>query len=852
MLKKITIAENSLDPSTWVEYETENILDFLVEHFGQWPEGARLYNKDVSEVTDITPGNINEIEAILEMDGPFYVVIFPGGQAYVIWAIVIALIAVAIVLLAPTPKIPNIAIRNSDNNPSSNNQLSNRVNKERINSRIPDIYGQVRSVPDLIALPYRYFVNNIEVEHTYMCIGRGEFEIEDYREDTTSISAIEGASAEFYAPNTSPNSGDGAFLTIGKPIATEIKLVKKFGSVNGQVLAPEQLDSFSTILTFTQTSTIIDELNLGQFSIKFNIGDTIIIEYAYEWGEEVGFSGHFILLNNYSGSYLITNVTNNIITVSNAASNSDWNALIIGLIDSNPIESNIRTTEDGFTGPFIVDRSDTEEIWCNFVAINGIYKDDGTSKTSFPVKIITKITPVDLDDVATGSPEEFETVLLWSGTYDLGVGATLKAIPTFSGRCSVQCRRITPKTIVSGSQIVEEVKWRDLFGVSLLTQTDFGNVTTVQTLSVANSASLNVKERKFNTLLTRKIPARISGSTFSTELYATKQADEIISHICLDDFIGARTVSEVDFDSIYSTIAEINSYFGTVTASEFSYTFDSSNLSFEEIFFSIANSIFSIAYRRGSKLKLSFEKENENSTILFNHRNKIPGTENRTIIFGNTEDNDGVEFQYVDSEDDSIVSIYLPSDKSARNPKIVESIGIRNFPQAHFQANRIFNKIKYKTQSIEVEVTQESSICVINDRILISDGTRSGSFEGEVINQNLLELTLSKNLNLLEAVAYTIFLQYIDGTVESMPISKTDTANKIILSQAPSMPLALDSDLYARTTFLITPNNDTRKTAFILTEKNPKSIMTSDIKGVNYDARYYFNDLDLINSIITE
>ena len=852
MLNKITVIENTLDKSSWLEFECENICEFLMERYKEFPKNARIYHKNICETSDVTPHYEKDVDNLLSLNGDFYFIIYPGDFTTI--ALIVSLVVLAVVVLTTQiPKIPAIASRNGDQ-ASPNNELSERTNKARVNGRIPDIYGQVRSTPDLIALPYKIYENNKEKEYCYMAIGRGEYLIDEIRDENTLISQIDGSSVEVYAPMTSPNSGDSPILSIGTPINEPIKNVIRYSSVNGQVLVPQAKESGSFAnLKFTHDKKIVNAFPLAgekAFTELYSIGDTAIVEIAYEYQETS--PGDYIIIGNYSGSYLVTNVTATEVTVSDVSANSDWTAHVTAVTDSTLLNGTLKTSSDGFTGPFIINKDDTKEIWVNFVALNGIYSDNGTTRIPFPVSIVLKLIPINSSEVEIGPAEEFTSVLLWDGSDNLSVGTTLKAVPTFTGRCKVSARRITAKTIISGSQVAEEIKWRDLFSVSPISETNFGNVTTVQSKTIANSGSLAIKERKLNCLVTRKIPQRISGSSFTSTLYATKNAAEIISTLCLDKYIGNRSVSEVDFDNIYNTVSAIQTYFGTLKAGEFCYTFDSSNFSFEETMHAVANSIFSIAYRRGNQIKLSFEKKNDTSTILFNHRNKIPGTETRTLIFGNANDKDGVEFKYIDAVDDSLISIYLPSDKSAVNPEIIESIGIRNYPQAYFSALRAYNKIRYNNQNIECEVTQEGSLCVINDRILISDGTRSGSFEGEILDQNILELTLSQNLNLLDGIDYTIFLQYSDGTVDSMGITKTSTANKILLEHLPSISLALTNELYARTTFVITSNNDHRKTAFILTEKTPKGIMTSEIKAINYDDRYYSNDKDLINGVIVD
>jgi hypothetical protein len=166
-----------------------------------------------------------------------------------------------------------------------------------------------------------------------------------------------------------------------------------------------------------------------------------------------------------------------------------------------------------------------------------------------------------------------------------------------------------------------------------------------------------------------------AGRTFSIDqvivrfrpssLAATNAADDILVAVSTDPHIGNRPLSELDVDNIYGTVDEVRDYFGHPRAAEFCYTFDADNLSFEETAQTIANAAFCVAYRRGNIIKLNFEKATEDSTLLFNHRNKLPGSEIRTVRFGNLNNYDGVSLSYVSPEDDAIVTYYLPENRSA-------------------------------------------------------------------------------------------------------------------------------------------------------------------------------------------
>lgn len=957
-MKIVTLALNPLEPETWTTHEVNDVREFLVEQFAEWTSTARIYNEFVSSATDVTPACEADVERLGELEGPFYVVVYPADPVTIIVAIVAVVVVAAVVMSPPTP-----TLRNTQNQ-SPNNELSERSNKPRPMARIPDIFGTVRSTPDLIAVPYKIFENNEEVEYSYMCVGRGYYDIPELevRDDTTRAIDIAGTSVEIYAPFTSPNSGHTPQLRIGNAIGTPVLNVVRSNAVNGQVLrAPnDQFLRGSNNIRFSTPNEIQLNPSAGlDFTDKFAAGDSLTVSGAaeydsyftetrtivafragyfrfeipsstlpalYQAGKEcvltgaqfsqydgdgfysasydlsgiyeiasvalesqvitpefgVSYTQYYCRVNlvspssvnpkwwkangststsagirlpdgselyNLSGTYDVLSVSDTIVTLSNPASvNAGWSSITT----TGYISPTLSTTGPKWVGPFVLDKTDLSQVFANFVALQGLYKDDGRNQRRFDVTCEIELTPINADGSSRGPAETFQTTIEGSATYRSTRASTVKADPTFTGRCKVRARRVTPSDLAFEGSVVDEIKWRDVYSVSPVSETHFGNVTTVQAVTYATSGALALKERKLNMLVTRKIPARVSGSTFTTELYATNDAAEIISAICLDDYIGNRQVKEIDFDAIYDAIAEAKSYFGSNKAAEFCYTFDSDNLSFEETVKAVADAVFCTAYRRGNIIKLSFEKETQDSTLLFNHRNKLPGSETRTVRFGNQDNFDGVSFEYIDPEDDAQVTFYIPEDRSAVNPKEFESLGIRNRLQAYFHAWRMWNKIRYQNVITEFTATQEADLLVRNDRILVADNTRPDTQDGEVISQNVLQLTLSQNVDITKYAEYVIFLQLSDGTIESIPVTAGATARQVVLAQAPRLPLALDDDLYARTTFMLVGNNEPRENAFMVSEKNSQTNFTSVVRAVNYDSRYYGNDKDYIDGIVNE
>lgn len=949
-MKSVILALNPMEPDTWATHEVEDVRDFLMGQFEVWPDTARIYHKQVSSHHDVTPSNEAEIETLGTLEGPFIVVVFPGEPITIIYAIVAIVVVAAVVMAARN--IPNPTLRNTQNQ-SANNELSERANKPRPLARIPDIFGTVRSTPDLISVPYKIFQDHEEVEYAYMCIGRGSYDVSDVRDDTTLAVDIPGTSVEVFAPNTSPNSGHAPQLRVGQAIDTPLLDVVRSNAVNGQVLrAPndQSIVGFNNIY-FTAPNEI--RTSAFDFTDKFAAGDALTIvgssvyetyisqtktlfaysngfrfvipsstlpaEYAVGaevqltgatfsttdsdglWSGSYDLGGVYtiasksletvtdpetsvttyycrVVLNNpaslnpnwtnvpvgssasvgirlssgaelynLNGTYDVLSVADDTIRLSNpSAVNSNWTTLTTSP-NLNPILS---TTGSKWVGPFVLDKKDTTQVFCNFVALNGLYKDDGKNQARMDVVLELEVTPINADGSPRGSVQTFQATVEGSATFRSTRAVTLKASPALSGRLSIRARRVTPSDLAFEGSVVDEIKWRDVYAVAPVVSTHFGNVTTVQSVTYATAGALALKERKLNMLVTRKIPVRVSGSSFSTELYATNRADHILSSVCLDQHIGNRPASEIDFDAIYAALAEVRSYFGHDIAGEFSYTFDSDNLSFEETAQSIANTVFCTAYRRGNIIKLNFERETEDSTLLFNHRNKLPGSETRTIRFGNQNNFDGVSYQYADPNDDALVTYYIPEDRSAINPKEIESLGVRSKLQAHFHAWRAWNKIKHQNVITEFQATQEADLLVPQDRILVADNTRSGMQDGEVRNQTVLEVELSQPVVMQTGINYNIFLQLCDGTVESMSITAGRTNRHVILSRAPRIPLAIEDGLYARAGYIIVGDDEPRENAFLLVEKNPQSNFTSTVRAVNYDDRYYSADKDYVTGVV--
>ncbi|EXE00580.1 putative bacteriophage protein [Acinetobacter baumannii 1291820] len=844
---KIIYKQDPLSEDKTIEH-AETLGQWLTSKYDYMPEHVRIFhttsNMDHAEISfanEVTPKNAYELKQLDFLPGTFIVIENPKGidPITLAWIAVASIVmGVAVALLMP---VPSITQTNQNNNQSSsaNNELSNRENKTRVNGRIADIYGAAHDTPDLITVPYKVYENNVEVEHVVGCIGRGHYKINGAYDGETNIVDIAGASVEVFRPGVDIVSGE-PYFSLGTEITTPPLTVQHQTSVNGQVLRPADTQSLegTNYLHFAYPNEILRaSANNTDLTTKFVSNDRVEITNA-----SFTFNGQTYDLN---GTYSVLSVADDRMTLSNpAAVNANWLKLKeLNNQQTAALSPKISSIGEKWIGPFILDNVERSRVLCNFVATNGLYTvSSGGNQAAVNVTIEVEVTPVNESGAAIGNPMLKQIILKGSAKSRQTVGATLDMV-TFQGRCSVRARRLTPTPTVT--TVVDEVKWQALYGAYPLQSTVYEHETVFRARTYATTGALSVKSRKINFDLQRMLPTYKNGA-MTTELYPTSSFADALVSMALDDKIGRRTIDEIDLENIYRTYNDVVDYFGTPLAAEFCTTIDDTNLSFEELVTNLCDAVFCTAYRQNNKLKLYFERPTDNSVMLFNFRNIIPDSYKHDLTFGVMDDYDGLIYEYTDPTDDSRINIYLP-DKGAKNPKEVKSVGVRNKWQAHFNAYRIWNKMRFQRKSITFDAAPESELLVLRDRIAVADYRNGIHQSGEVVQQEGLILTLSHDVDFIAGKSYVIYLQMADGTVDLIPVTPGSAKNKVVLGRLPNGALKLSPDDFVNTIYTVV-NDDTKGSLpYLVAKREPADQFSNTITAINYDERYYLNDKDFID-----
>ena len=632
---------------------------------------------------------------------------------------------------------------------SPNNKQANRTNEARVGGRIPDIYGSVLSVPDLLTKPYSVYGTTHARSVVYYCVGRGDITVQDLKNKGGELTLTPGAGFDVYGPNQSPlNAG--------------------LGSVGLPFFCPVQSTA----------------------GVSSEIDDPILVKAPDDTYFTTGYSSSI-------GPFIFENI----------------DGVVVNVIGDGFFVS--------FPNPGFLSRDVTIYITLQQVDANGT----PFGSTHQVTHVRNALAYLTYETVTVDAP--------WDGRIQCTISRT-------------QNSGTAPETTAVHKRI-----WvSGIYGKLHLEDNNFGNITTIRVVSN------NGEELDLGLPSNFEIPGISADPSLQITCNATRQNSgsasqfgDILTDVMLDSKIGKRTVAGFDGVGLLALQTTIGTYFGTSLATEFNYTFDDSDTSFEEMVNTICRAAFCVAYRDGPVIKFRFEGVTTLNKALYNHRNKIPNSEARTVTFGYLNERDGVKFEYTDIADGAKFDFILPSDESAINIESDGPVGITNKLQAYFHAHRQFNRQKYQNTAIEFEATKEAALLIVKDRILVANNTRIETYDGEIVAKDGLVLTLSQPFTNLGAA--TIFVQTVYSGVVTRGITKVaDNDYLVTLDADIIVTLSLEPEAYTRSLYEIVIDSSDRKDAFLVTSTQLNSNMTVGVSAVNYDARYYDNDTDYIDLVV--
>lgn len=882
---ELIVIRDIFNPQSNMEiYSGHDVEQLLKQAFGGkgLSSSVRLYHGNLLD--EVTPKTPQDVDKVMRLNGRIYAVVKPMGlEPWIVSLIISVTVAVAVAFLMPVPTIPN---SNGSQAPSPNNALAGRTNKQRLGGRIPDIFGTGWSTPDLTAVTYSVYIDHKEVEMSAYRVGRGKHHVYEACDDTTPISQVFGSSVLVFDPDTTfddtPAFQFGSAFTADEEFWSR-KVAKRYTSVNGQTLqAP---NNYLTVETVFKNPNIVETTSGTDFTDSFAVGDIILIEGADNLASANGVTegvdpNATDVTYTLNGQYEILSVTENQITLSNPELiNNDWQKLIdnVDLTVATDAVTLSTETDTFWQGWFYTDLKDHDSAYINITAPNGLYDQDQDGKWAairLYGAIESEIVDVNNNPVAgtlvsqvftIQSPNSddfafreiklgYQTSVTTNTDNKIRETANKTVVienPNFSQGKRMRIRVSRTSNVVTNNQsgVVDDLKIRDFYGIRLMVASDYmAGTTNVLSKTLGTEGALSLKERKLRLLVQRYVTDATSGL-----LKLSNRGDDIFRHVATDPKIGNLDLSQVDIAQIKSETDLAVSYFGTPLCIEFCHTFDDTNLSAEETMQILARAMFSQAKREGNKIKLDFEYKKPASVAVFNSHNILPDTFGAPQSFGINGEFDGVTVEWTDPIDDATVTLSVPNDNLI-NPHDDKLIGVRNKVQAHMHAMRLYNRDLYVYKSCEFTAGDESNIVVRSNRITVADQLRANVQQGsvdsiETVGSDIV-LHTTDPVSIDPLLPHTLFIQTINNGVESINVTPRDDYS-VILARLPSGEISSGYDKVVQAVYQVVSNDDMSRDAYLVTEKTPSEGMTNDLSCINYDDRYYQNDTDYINGLIT-
>lgn len=802
-------------------------MDFVVTHI---PDGTpfKIYIDEIGDDTDVT----EDFDALQE-DATFYVVESPGGGVVKgVFSLVGKILNPILKLFTPsvaTPEAPN------QQGSSPNNRLADRTNKARPYERTYDICGTVQCIPnDLMTVYRKYDTNGNVIEFGFYDVGRGPLDTpaSGITDGDTRLSEITGSSAAVYGPFTSPNSGAPQTM-VGDPITEGLYVTASSNEVDGAELKAANdlaanIGDVATVSRVGNVATIVDPTGDSRFNDYMKVGDAIeLIDIK---------TSSYVL----SGIYTVTSISAVDVSFTVDGTINPW----LGITASVPLlPGDISTTGPynkvavSWSNWFTMDKIKATRVLANFGAQSGMYKDDGNKKSSASVTIRLEYQALDVNGSPIGPVYSADGTVSGRSSDQTGV-SIVGALPTPS-TFRARARRVTDKDLDFEGQVVDDVSFDNLYAQIPDTTPNYGNRTTVHTARRQTPRATSIKAPKLALIVTERIYKYLGGGVFDTVLTNNTQAVQSLIRLLRDPVCGGLNLTASNMDRLLEVQAEVEAYFGSAQAGQFCYTFDSFDVTMQDIINTVAEAIFCRAYREGSAVLLDFDRPRMGPEMVFTHRSKAPG-EKWTRAFNTRDRYDSLKFSYIDPATNTKETITIPADGGLKT-ETYDSKGIRNYKQAYWAAYRRYQRNLLNRVSVEFAALEEGVFARPGRAISVVKGSRVSPFDGYVVAVDGLTVVLSQNVEFTQGQEHSLILKRRDGSVQSVPVTPGANNRTVIMTSAPQEAIYTGNEAL-KTEFSFGSEDRHNAQMMVVSTVEPGSDRTVRITGYNYTDDYYAYD----------
>jgi hypothetical protein len=306
-----------------------------------------------------------------------------------------------------------------------------------------------------------------------------------------------------------------------------------------------------------------------------------------------------------------------------------------------------------------------------------------------------------------------------------------------------------------------------------------------------------------------------------------------------DPVCGGLNLTASNMDRLLVVQAEVESYFGIAQAGQFCYTFDSFDVTMQDIINTVAEAIFCRSYREGSSILLDFDRPRIGPEMVFTHRSKAPG-EKWTRNFNTRDRYDSLKFSYIDPATNTKETITVPADGGLKT-ETYDSKGIRNYKQAYWAAYRRYQRNLLNRVSVEFAAMEEGISARPGRAISVVKGSLVSPFDGYVVAVDGLTVVLSQNVEFAPGQEHSLILKRRDGSVQSVSVTPGANNRTVIMTSAPQEAIYTGNEAL-KTEFSFGSEDRHNAQMMVVSTVEPGSDRTVRITGYNYTDDYYAYD----------
>lgn len=819
-------------------YELDYALSLQENIAKHFPKGL---DANTSSIT-LNGSKINPLEVDLSRKASNFdrieITIRQQGVELAIAAVVAVVAAVAVVVLMPKPSIPNGLGSQKD---SPNNDLTGQTNTARLYQAIPDIYGKIRAFPDLVEPSLSEYVDNVKNITEVMCIGIGEYLIENVKYADTLLSTISGASYEVFNPGdviptiydaaespdvdgqeiTPPNLGDSVLYTAETTDVISLSYTGKVATI--KILKTDEFDYF-----YDKSKPINIRFTVDvQYQVANPDGTTSNEEGQFQ------LSGVLVGMGISNDGAVVDPIEYYDISVNNISPSNDYP--IGGAVQSTYLK--VEDMEALYVGPFIM-ASESDQIWYNVIFQRGL---NGS------VDLTSEWWQVDSNNDEIPGTQQSESFTYDDDTYE-GQYFTRKITPS-AGRGRYAFRIV--RTNNGSDQLTDQAKLEEVYSVQVRNNV-VAQDTLIRCVTTATEQATGLKDRKFNAEVTRKTITWNGTQVVNTINPSRDFADAVLHSFVV---IAGRSSNELDLDELYSISAPIKSR--NERLGWFDFSFDDMDISLGQRLQTICNAARVSVFRDGLKWRFNREEKKDFISAQFDARNLANSDDGGTLQYkGQLPTSfDGVELEWVDASDtnddgtDKKAYIRLRVDaankqileEGAVRPNKIQLAGCRNKDQAMNRAQLEARRLIYQRTAVDDIALSDANIVQLGDRVRWADVYDEAVASGEILQISGNVFTTSETLIFDATQTYKVSITdqygYPSQWITAIPVNGNNIAFQADFSKAYTAD-NITAMLGSR--FILTPSVASDPMDFILVEKSPGDDPTQiKISLAQYDERMF-------------